>query len=51
MGKSALRVLVTGEGWLMKLFPTDDKSDIVLVFCEMKWGHIGKLAHSRGIVK
>jgi hypothetical protein len=24
-------VLVTGEGWLMKQFPTEDKSDIVLV--------------------
>jgi hypothetical protein len=32
MGKSALRVLVTGEGWLMKQFPAKDKSDIVLVF-------------------
>jgi hypothetical protein len=35
----------------MKLFPTDDKNGIVLVFCEMQWGHIGKLMHSRGIVK
>jgi len=26
-----LRVLVTGEGWLMKQFPTEDKSAIVLV--------------------
>jgi hypothetical protein len=24
-------VLVTVEGWLMKQFPTEDKSDIVLV--------------------
>jgi hypothetical protein len=32
MGKSALRVLVTGDGWLMKKFPAEDKKDIVLVF-------------------
>jgi hypothetical protein len=31
MGKSALRLLVTGDGWLMKQIPAEDKNVIVLV--------------------